>query len=113
MVKQRLHGRRVAGDHDSTLQRVEPVADGIDHLPMLHGEGVNLDIAVPMDDAWRNLLHVHFATMRIVVSDAVDPPIYVNLPGIEYVLGHGLDSFGTIDIERLCVCYTGLCDHMA
>src|ERR1700704_1364961 len=59
------------------------------------------DVSVLVDVAWHDLVRVDLAAGRIVPMEAVTAHVDVDLPGLEDVLRHRLDSFRTINGERI------------
>src|SRR5215212_11508736 len=101
VVDERLRRRSVARNHDDAVGRIKSEAEGIYHVLVLGGECRDCDVLVIEDDAWRNLMRIHFATDRSALIDTVGADVDVHLPGFEDMLGHGLDPLWTVDCEWL------------
>ena len=73
-----------------------------DHFLVPRGKRRHGDVVVLIDDAGHDLVRVDLATGRIVPVETIGAPVDVHLPGLQDVLGHGLDPFRAIDRQRLC-----------
>src|SRR5262249_42374856 len=101
VVEKGLCRRGVAGDNNDAVRRIEPEAEGIDHVLVPHWKCRDRDIAVSVDDARRDLVCIDLVTGCVFLVETVDPPVNVDLPRFEDVLGHRRYSLWAVDLKRL------------
>ena len=80
--------RRIAGNDDDPVGRLEAKAEGVCKRAMLHRKSRDPNVAVGIDHTGRNLVHVHAAACARQAVDAVGAVVDIDLPRCEHVFCH-------------------------
>src|ERR1039457_6317163 len=65
----------------------------------MYGEGRHGHVLVPVNDAWLNLVHVHFVAGGVGMLDVPSPDLNVSLVRLEDMLRHVTGSWRAINLK--------------
>src|SRR5215204_5205831 len=82
VIYERLGRNSVTGNDDGAVRRLEPEAEGIDHVLMLRRKCRDRYVSIPVDNARRDLVRVDHAACRIVAMESIAAHVNVDLPGL-------------------------------
>src|SRR5207245_6006450 len=103
VVDHSLGRSRVARDHDSSIRRLEPVAEGLRDLAVIDEERLHRDVFVLIHDARGDLVSVDLVSAVVVLRKVslhafcADPDVF--FPRLKNVIRHGLDAARSVDLN--------------
>ena len=94
----RLCGICIARDYDAAIRRIEAVP--VTFHGMLCDKRSDRHVRVLVDDAGGDLVRIHFVTLRepSLIAIHVGACLDVDAVGFEEMLGHSLETLGTVDL---------------